>query len=140
MGSGCGVDANGWHKTSKGMREMNYQNTTRFERATMLKLPTKTFIGFMRCYRQLFPIIKFVDEIPQWIISSDIAAYHPYTKTIWIRNKLGWGKTILILLHELTHWFIDVFLNNSEKYHNKIDKNESICSLSRKWIWWFRSC
>ncbi|MPL90929.1 hypothetical protein SDC9_36987 [bioreactor metagenome] len=32
------------------------------------------------------------------------------------------GKTILILLHELTHWFIDVFLNNSEKYHNKIDK------------------
>jgi hypothetical protein len=122
MGSGCGVDANGLHKTSKGMREMNYQNTTRFERATMLKLPTKAFIGFMRCYRQLFPKVKFVDEIPQWIISSDIAAYHPYTKTIWIRNKLGWGKTILILLHELTHWFIDVFLNNSEKYHNKIDK------------------
>lgn len=120
--SGCGVDANGLHKTSKGMREMNYQNTTRFERATMLKLPTKAFIGFMRCYRQLFPKVKFVDEIPQWIISSDIAAYHPYTKTIWIRNKLGWGKTILILLHELTHWFIDVFLNNSEKYHNKIDK------------------
>ena len=101
---------------------MNYQNTTRFERATMLKLPTKAFIGFMRCYRQLFPKVKFVDEIPQWIISSDIAAYHPYTKTIWIRNKLGWGKTILILLHKLTHWFIDVFLNNSEKYHNKIDK------------------
>jgi len=122
MVSGCGVDANGWHKTSKGMREMNYQNTTRFERATMLKLPTKTFIGFMRCYRQLFPIIKFVDEIPQWIISSDIAAYHPYTKTIWIRNNLGWKKTILILLHELTHWFIHVFLNNNELYHNKIDK------------------
>lgn len=104
------------------MREMNYQYTQQFKRATMLKLPTKTFIGFMRCYRQLFPIIKFVDEIPQWIISSDIAAYHPYTKTIWIRNNLGWEKTILILLHELTHWFIDVFLNNSEKYHNKIDK------------------
>ena len=116
------MNANVLHKTSKGMREMNYQNTTRFERATMLKLPTKAFIGFMRCYRQLFPKVKFVDEIPQWIISSDIAAYHPYTKTIWIRNKLGWGKTILILLHELTHWFIDVFLNNSEKYHNKIDK------------------
>ena len=122
MVSGCGVDANGWHKTSKGMREMNYQYTQQLKRATMLKLPTKAFIGFMRCYRQLFPKVKFVDEIPQWIISSDIAAYHPYTKTIWIRNKLGWGKTILILLHELTHWFIDVFLNNSEKYHNKIDK------------------
>ena len=120
--SSCGVGDNGLHKTSKGMREMNYQNTTRFERATMLKLPTKAFIGFMRCYRQLFPKVKFVDEIPQWIISSDIAAYHPYTKTIWIRNNLGWKKTILILLHELTHWFIHVFLNNNELYHNKIDK------------------
>ena len=75
-----------------------------------------------RCYRQLFPKVKFVDEIPQWIISSDIAAYHPYTKTIWIRNNLWWKKTILILLHELTHWFIHVFLNNNELYHNKIDK------------------
>ena len=65
--------------------------------------------------------IKFVNEIPQWIISSSIAAYHPKTKTIWIRNDLGW-KTIPILLHELTHWFIDVFLNNNVKYHNKIDK------------------
>ena len=116
------VADNGLHKTSKGMREMNYQYTQQLKRATMLKLPTKTFIGFMRCYRQLFPIIKFVDEIPQWIISSDIAAYHPYTKTIWIRNNLGWKKTILILLHELTHWFIHVFLNNNELYHNKIDK------------------
>lgn len=103
------------------MREMNYKYTQQFKRATMLKLPTKTFIGFMRCYRQLFPIIKFVDEIPQWIISSDIAAYHPHTKTIWIRNNLGW-KVIPILLHELTHWFIHVFLNNNEKCHNKIDK------------------
>lgn len=75
-----------------------------------------------REYDQLFPKVKFVDEIPQWIISSDIAAYHPYTKTIWIRNNLGWKKTILILLHELTHWFIHVFLNNNELYHNKIDK------------------
>ena len=50
MVSGCGVDANGWHKTSKGMREMNYQYTQQLKRATMLKLPTKTFIGFMRCY------------------------------------------------------------------------------------------
>ena len=63
-----------------------------------------------------------IDEIPQWIISSDIAAYHPHTKTIWIRNNLRW-KTISILLHELTHWFIHVFLNNNELYHNKIDKN-----------------
>ena len=121
MGSGSGVDASGLHKTSKGMRDMNHQDTQQFERDKMPKLHTKTFIGFMRCYRQLFPIIRFVDEIPQWIISSDIAAYHPHTKTIWIRNNLRW-KTISILLHELTHWFIHVFLNNNELYHNKIDK------------------
>lgn len=64
--------------------------------------------------------IKFVNEIPQWIISSDIAAYHPATKTIWIRNNLGW-KTIPALIHELTHWFIHKFLGNSEKLHNKLD-------------------
>lgn len=65
--------------------------------------------------------IRFLNELPQWIISSDIAAYHPYSKTIYIRNNLGW-KTIPTLLHEISHWFIDVFLNNNEKYHNKIDK------------------
>ncbi len=43
------MTANVLHKTSKGMREMNYQNTTRFERATMLKLPTKAFIGYSLC-------------------------------------------------------------------------------------------
>jgi hypothetical protein len=42
--------ANVLHKTSKGMREMNYQYTQQFERDTMPKLPTETFIGFMRCY------------------------------------------------------------------------------------------
>ena len=109
------------HKTSKGMREINYQNITQIERTTILKLPTKTFIGFMRCYRQLFPSIKFVKEIPQWIISSDVAAYHPYSKTIWIRSNLGL-KTIPTLIHELTHWFIHVFLKNNNKFHNKIDK------------------
>lgn len=83
--------------------------------------------------------IKFVNEIPQWIISSDIAAYHPATKTIWIRNNLGW-KTIPTLIHELTHWFIHKFLGNSEKLHNKLDgKNlkltitaRSVCAFKPK--------
>ena len=30
---------NGLHSTSKGMREMNYQHTQKFERATMLQIP-----------------------------------------------------------------------------------------------------
>jgi len=32
------------HKTSKGMREMNYQDTTQSERATMLKLPIQPLL------------------------------------------------------------------------------------------------
>lgn len=65
--------------------------------------------------------INFVDEIPQWIISSDIAAYHPSERTIWIRNDLGL-RTIPTLFHELKHYFIDIFLKNNVKYHNYIDK------------------
>lgn len=78
--------------------------------------------------------IKFVNEIPQWIISSDIAAYHPATKTIWIRNNLGW-KTIPTLIHELTHWFIHKFLGNSEKLHNKLDgKNLKLTITDRRYV------
>ena len=32
------------HKTSKGMREMNYQDTQQLERATMLKLPIQPLL------------------------------------------------------------------------------------------------
>jgi hypothetical protein len=35
---------NGWHKTSKGMREMNYQYTQQFERVIMLKLPIQPLL------------------------------------------------------------------------------------------------
>ena len=35
---------NALHKTSKGMREMNYQNTQQFERATMPKLPIQPLL------------------------------------------------------------------------------------------------
>jgi len=69
-----------------------------------------------------FPKIIFVNELPQWIINSDIAAYHPFRTSIWIRNDLGL-TTIKILLHELLHWFIHIFLNNNEKLHNEIDKD-----------------
>lgn len=35
---------NGLHNTSKGMRDMNYQDTTQFEMATMPKLPIKPLL------------------------------------------------------------------------------------------------
>lgn len=49
--------------------------------------------------------IKFHDSLPQWIISSDIAAYHPHSKTIHMVRGLGWGL-IPTLAHELIHWLI----------------------------------
>ena len=39
MKSFDGISYNGLHKTSKGMREMNYQDTQQSERDTTLKLP-----------------------------------------------------------------------------------------------------
>jgi GNAT superfamily N-acetyltransferase len=35
---------NGLHKTSKGMRKMNYQDTQQFKRATMQKLPIQPLL------------------------------------------------------------------------------------------------
>jgi hypothetical protein len=38
------MTANVLHKTSKGMRAMNYQDTKQFERATMPKLPIQPLL------------------------------------------------------------------------------------------------
>ena len=51
------------HKTSKGMRDMNYQDTQHFERATMLKLPMQPLLvlcGVRRC--SFFVIIRCSDK------------------------------------------------------------------------------
>jgi len=68
--------------------------------------------------------VKFVDELPQWITSSDVGAYHPFSKTIWIRTKLGVKRTIIVFIHEMCHWIIDIIFNNDEKLHNKLDENK----------------
>ena len=54
---------NGLHKTSKGMREMNYQDTQHFERATMPKLPIQPLLvlcGVRRC--SFFVLIRASDK------------------------------------------------------------------------------
>lgn len=63
--------------------------------------------------------IKFHDELPKWITSSDIAAYHPHTSTIHLRKDLG-NKLISVLCHELCHWAIHK-LNLPEKLHDRLD-------------------
>ena len=65
--------------------------------------------------------IIICNELPQWIIESDKAAYHPFTKTIYI--KRGHGK---YLLHELVHYLIHVFFrNNHHKWQLLWDKINS---------------
>ena len=57
------VATNVLHKTSKGMRDMNYQDTQQFERATMPKLPLKPLLvlcGVRRC--SFFVIIRVFDK------------------------------------------------------------------------------
>jgi len=91
--------------------------------------------------------IKFVDELPQWITSSDVAAYHPHKETIWIKKGLGF-RVIHVFTHEFTHWIIHKFLGNRRKLHDLIDrkkpkvkdlnmnyriiKNQSLCILEDK--------
>lgn len=54
--------------------------------------------------RTKLPKLKIVDKLPEWITSSDEAAYHPYSKTIWLRkDRKIW------IFHELGHYFIDIF-------------------------------
>lgn len=52
--------------------------------------------------------IEFHDQLPEWITSSDTGAYHPYSKTIFIRKGMGWD-TPRVVAHELVHWLIDLF-------------------------------
>ena len=59
----------------------------------------------------------FVDEIPQEFISSDIAIYLPYDKSIYIINDLKKWKMFTTIIHELLHYFIDLLPFNYENKH-----------------------
>ena len=56
--------------------------------------------------------VVFCKELPQWILSSDKAAYHPWSKTIYTTK-------VRYLPHELMHWLADMTgwnrLNMGEK-------------------------
>jgi len=45
---------NGLHKTSKGMRKMNYQDEQQFERAITLNIPLKALLVLCGVSRSLF--------------------------------------------------------------------------------------
>jgi len=50
--------------------------------------------------------VRICDELPQWILETDKAAYNPLRKTIYIRRDLRFN--ISIWIHELGHYFIDI--------------------------------
>jgi hypothetical protein len=71
---------------------------------------------------RLFPKIKKCDDLPQWIISSDRAAYHPHSRTIYLTSYR-------YLMHELGHWVIDIFGGRKRAqnfYDNFFEKKEDI--------------
>ena len=83
--------------------------------------------------RKLFPRIIFVTEMPDEILSSPTAAYHPWSQTILIIRGLPWWLSIVLFLHEFGHHWISIFLNQNsylESIHEHWDnvlKNEWIC-------------
>ena len=62
----------------------------------------------MKKSNRLIPELQIVDELPQWIISSDIAAYQPWTRTIWIQRR-SLLRMLWCLVHEAGHHIIEVF-------------------------------
>ena len=63
--------------------------------------------------------IKFVKETPQWIISSDIGAYHPFSNTIYVRRDKWWK-----VFHELGHWLGHKIGGKNHWIHNWLDKEK----------------
>jgi len=64
------------------------------------------------------PAVIYHEELPDWIISSLTAAYHPYGNVIHIRKDQG----TLVLIHEYLHWAICfVFGDKFECLHNFLD-------------------
>lgn len=77
--------------------------------------------------KRFFPKIKFVDSVP-YAIACDThlkkgeklnGTYTRNTKQIYVVRRKGSWKT---LLHELTHWLIDLFFDWNSKLHDWLDK------------------
>ena len=64
--------------------------------------------------------LEWHDDLPQWITSSDVAAYHPASRTIHVRRGLG-RRLPGVLLHEMLHWLIDV-AGLTEPWHRRLDR------------------
>jgi hypothetical protein len=73
----------------------------------------------MMTQRMVFPKIVVLKELPQWIIVSDIAAYHPAGNTIYLKRGAG----VRALFHELGHWLACVY--NVQALHDWLDGTQN---------------
>jgi len=64
---------------------------------------------------KFLPKIIKCKELPQWIIESDRAAYHPTSNTIYIRED----QSFWVLCHEFLHFF---FHKLGFTFNSKIQK------------------
>jgi len=60
--------------------------------------------------------IKLVDDLPQWVISSNTACYHPFSNTIWCRRDKWW-----LIGHELVHWISHKLGGKEHWLHKWVD-------------------
>lgn len=67
----------------------------------------------------MIPKIVFCKELPGWIRSSNIAAYHPATNIIYVTKTQTFFKIIKSLFHELIH-FIGHQLDGPSHWVHKI--------------------
>ena len=66
----------------------------------------------------MLPTVVRHRELPQWIISSDKACYHPVSNTIHIIKGAG----LKILLHEYVHWLAHAIGGKKCFLHRLVDK------------------
>ena len=78
--------------------------------------------------KRLLPRVEFHDELPQWITSSDEAAYGPWTRTIYIAT-CGRSKFSIIgsLLHELGHHLIEIAVGKPSWHYAYDDAYDWCC-------------
>ena len=65
--------------------------------------------------KRLIPRLRIVEELP-----GGFAAYHPWTRTIWLK-RLSFWRMAWHLLHEVIHHVIDV-LGGRKAVHNTYDR------------------
>jgi len=85
--------------------------------------------------RRLFPRIEFLEELPDWIDSSDDAAYGPTTRTIYIAvsGRPKW-YVAWCLSHEFGHHVIEVVSGKPSWHFFYEDVFDRVCEKTGRFF------